>query len=86
MRDWIKYSSIWEWLSVITQVLIGTAFLLFVIFMVYVSVNAEPSQKIELVKDDFTCVKSRTVTRILPVGKVMIPQFEEVCDAYERKK
>lgn len=86
MWDFIKYSSLWEWLEIITKVVVGTAFLLFVIFMVYVSVNAEPTQKITLVKDDFTCVKSHTITRIMPVGKVMVPQYYDVCDSYERKK
>lgn len=71
--------------SVCTTIAVA-AFVLFVVFMVYVSVNAEPTHKITLVKDDFTCVKSHTVTRIMTVGKVMVPQFDEVCDAYERKK
>lgn len=60
----------------------GVALLLFLGGMVLHRAN---SPTFNLYKDDWQCVKTHNSVRFQPVGKVMVPITDKICDQYNRK-
>ena len=65
--------------------IIGIVLVPLFLFLALIIFHEFTSKKIELNESDWRCTNTTTQTMIVPVSKVLIPQFSQICVKYERK-
>lgn len=73
----------WDWMEYV----IAGMFLFFgalIVLVIYVAWIETNSEKIEITKSKWECTQTKSITTLMLVGKIIMPQTSTYCVKYEK--